>query len=165
MIDDDMGWDDRAVLRLLASRQPVIAGVGRKRVDLPNSDPAVWCAYFQPGEPLITDGAGAYTSESGRIKVGSAFLRVTREALETMAAAHPEWKRPGFEHMSQEVKARYYQFFRFDPDEKSDGGEDYAFCERWWEFGKVWVDPSIVLSHVGEKEYRGSLGELMQPVP
>ncbi len=165
MIDDDMGWDPTAVLRLLASKHPVIAGVGRKRIDKPNSDPAVWCAYFQPGEPLITDGEGAWTCESGRLKVGGAFLRVTREALLTMQEAHPEWKRPGKEHMSQEVKDRYYQLFRFDPDEQSDGGEDYTFCERWWQFGKVWFDPAIILGHVGEKEYRGSIGELMRPIP
>jgi hypothetical protein len=42
------------------------------------------------------------------------------------------------------------------------GGEDYTFCERWWEFGKVWIDPSLVLGHVGEKEYKGSIGEFMQ---
>src|SRR5579871_1660104 len=42
-VDDDMGWKPEAIVRLLASDKEVLGGVGRKRVDKPNTDPNVWC--------------------------------------------------------------------------------------------------------------------------
>ena len=37
--------------------------------------------------------------------------------------------------------------------------EDYSFCERWRAMGgKVWIDPSIQMGHVGLKVFQGSFG-------
>jgi hypothetical protein len=37
-------------------------------------------------------------------------------------------------------------------------GEDYTFCDRWRATGgKIWVDPDIVLRHVGTTTYTGSI--------
>src|ERR1043165_4666319 len=41
-VDDDMGWDPDAVIRLLASDKPVIGAVGRKK-----SDKVEWCPRLQ----------------------------------------------------------------------------------------------------------------------
>jgi hypothetical protein len=42
--------------------------------------------------------------------------------------------------------------------------EDYAFCDRWRELGgRVFIDPSVRLSHVGEKAYAGVIAELLRP--
>jgi hypothetical protein len=158
-IDDDMNWDPMDVVRLIAAPHRVIAGVGRKRVDLPNNDPQVWCAYFPRNARIVSDGRGCCTSEDGKLKVGAAFLKVQREAFETMATAHPEWKRDGHAGMPENVKALYHQWFLFNPE--TEGGEDFTFCERWWEFGRVWIAPTINLGHVGDKEWSGAFSELM----
>jgi hypothetical protein len=159
LVDDDMGWGANSVVRLIASPQPVIGGVGRKRVDKPQTDPDTWCARFLDGAErgLEQDAMGAVRVA----RVGTGFLKVSREVFERLIAAHPEWKRPGRADMPDDVRAHYYQFFRFDDGDEL--GEDYVFCERWRAVGgDIWIDPSIALMHVGEKEYAGRIGDIME---
>jgi hypothetical protein len=161
-IDDDMGWSANSVLRLLASDKPVIAGVGRKKVDKPNSDPNVWCCHFDE-----TAAGGLVQDEMGNIRlprVGTGFMKIARTVFEQLIAAHPDWKRQGDPEMEPAVRANYYRFFKFD--DETELGEDYFFCERWRELGgEVWIDPSITLSHVGEKAWTGRIAEIMEAAP
>jgi hypothetical protein len=158
-VDDDMGWKPEAMVRLLASEQPVIAGVGRKRVDVPNTDRDVWCVSFleDAQRRLHQDAMGAIEVEA----VGTAFMKIERAVFETMIAAHPAWKRAGHDGMSAAVKAQYYRFFAFgDEDER---GEDFVFCREWRALGgNVFIDPTITLAHVGAKAWTGCIGEMMQ---
>lgn len=165
-IDDDMGWKPEAIVRLLASDKDVIGGVGRKKVDKPNSDPNVWCVHFpQEAEGrLDQDDMGAVRV----LALGTGLLKISRSVFECMIAAHPEWKRDGHDGMSAEVRAKNYQFFRFDPDDASEMGEDFVFCKRWRDLGgTVWMDPTIWLAHVGQRSYSGCISELLvaQPRP
>jgi hypothetical protein len=159
-IDDDMGWRPEAVVRLLASDKPLIAGVGRKKVEKPNNDFNVWCATFPDGS-LVQDTMGAVLA----INVGTAFMKIERSVFETMIAAHPEWKRKGNDGMSEKVRANYYKFFRFDhsDDDEIEHGEDFVFCDRWRALGgSVWIDPTIWLAHAGNKTYDGCISEIMR---
>lgn len=159
-IDDDMGWHQDAVVRLLASDKPFIGGVGRKRVDKPNSDPAVWCVRLLAGASLVQDDFGSVQVHS----VGTGFLKISRSVFEALAGAHRDWKRRGHDTMRPAVRSSYYKFFRFGDDEH-ETGEDYEFCRAWHRLGgTVWIDPEIVLSHVGARAYTGSISELMQEV-
>jgi len=163
-IDDDMGWKPEAIVRLLASDKEVIGGVGRKRVDKPNSDPNVWCVHFEAGAEghLDQDAMGAVKV----LAVGTGLLKISRSALEQLKSAHPEWKRDGHEGMSAAVKANYFQFFRFDPDDTSEMGEDFVFCRRWRALGgEVWIDPTIWLSHIGNRAYSGCISEMLRSTP
>jgi hypothetical protein len=157
-IDDDMGWDPLAILRLVASDKSVIAGVGRKRVDKPNSDPNVWCVHLESSaeHAIVQDAMGAVEVKA----VGTAFMKIERSVFEKMIVAHPEWKRDGHDGMSEAVKANYYQFFRFDPDDTMELGEDFVFCKRWRDIGgSIWIDPTIWLAHVGSKAYSGRFAD------
>lgn len=155
-IDDDMEWSPNAVLRLLASDKPLIGGVGRMRVQKPNSDPAVWC-----WRPLHGDGA-LHQDDMGAIEVkgfGAAFMLINRAVLHAMASAHPNWKRAGAPDWPQDLRDNYFEFFRTG-EEGSDVefGEDYVFCNRWRAMGNsIWVDPTIRLGHVGAFNYQGAL--------
>lgn len=163
MIDDDMSWHPTAVLKLLSSRQPFIGAVGRKRVDRPNTDLGAWCVHFMPGsdDALISDGETAVEV----LRVGTGFLKITREVFTTLIAANPDWKRPGRDDMAQAVRDNYYRFFAF-ADDNDELGEDYVLCDRWRsEGGRIWIDPSIVLGHVGSKEYLGAVEEIMGSEP
>jgi hypothetical protein len=168
LIDDDMGWRPEAIIRLLASEQKVIGGVGRKKVEKPNSDPEVWCFSALTDENKTIppqDAMGAVQVKA----VGTAFLKIERSVFEDMIAAHPEWKRTGPHSMSDEVKAHYYKFFRFDldDDDEDEMGEDFVFCHRWRELGgTVWIDPQIGLVHVGFKAWAGCIADhLMVKAP
>ncbi len=160
-IDDDMGWQPNALLRLIASDKPLCAVAGRMRVDKPNSDPAVWC-----GQPVHDgQGGGLVQDEMGFVKferVGTGFMKISRSVFEAIAAAHPDWKATGHAGLSEAERAHYYRFFRFGED-AHEGGEDFGFCEAWKALGgEIWVDVDQRLSHVGEKDYAGAFAELLK---
>lgn len=160
-IDDDIAWRPNDLVRLLASEEPLVAGVGRKKVDKPNTDPDVWCCQFKPGSARGLDSDAMGNVEVAR--VGTGFMRIDRRVFAAMIAAHPEWKRRGAPEMPAAEKESYYRFFAFGEDEEL--GEDYVFCDRWTALGgKIWIDPSLRLSHVGEKAYTGAIMDLMHVV-
>jgi hypothetical protein len=94
--------------------------------------------------------------------VGTAFLKISRDAFEQLIAAHPDWKRRGWKRMPETARAKYYRFFYF-PDDPDEIGEDVEFCRQWRALGgTVWIDPTIRLIHVGEKEYSGDFEALLE---
>lgn len=162
-IDDDMQWAPESILRLLGSRQPLIGGAGRMRVNKPNSDPAVWC-----WRPLKDEAGQLIQDEMGAIEVrgfGAAFMLINRGVFAEMVQAHPEWKRPGMADWPQDVRNHYFEFFPANErDEFGELSEDYGFCHRWRQMGgQVWVDPTIRLGHVGAFNYAGAVEEILVP--
>lgn len=158
--DDDIGWASEDVVRLLASAQPLIGGVGSKKVELPDADLRKWCCRWL-GKEIVTDAAGAVEVEV----IGTGFLKIAREVFEQLITAHPDWKILGDPKMSDAERANYYRFFRFSHDDPDEPGEDYDFCMAWRALGgRVWFDPEINLIHVGEKEYTGQISAAFGPV-
>lgn len=161
-IDDDMQWSPGAVLRLLGSDKPLIGGVGRMRVQKPNSDPAVWCWRPRRGEDgaLVQDEMGAVEA----LGFGAAFMLINRGVLIKMADAHPEWKRPGPSDWPEDLRAHYFEFFRQNEEgSEAEMSEDYVFCNRWRaQGGSVWVDPTIRLGHVGAWNFEGCIEETLE---
>lgn len=158
-IDDDMQWQPGAVFRLLASDKPLIGGVGRMRVQKPNSDPAVWCWRPKHDQGALTqDDMGAVEA----LGMGAAFMLINRGVFNAMAEAHPDWKRPGAADWSPQMRALYHEFFAQTVGPDGEIGEDYTFCNRWRDLGgSVWVDPSIALGHVGSWTFSGALSEIL----
>jgi hypothetical protein len=158
-IDDDIGWDQADVVRLLASDQPLLAGIYRRKIEQPN-EVAGWSCQFLPGvaEGLNIDAMG--NVEVARAATG--FMRIQRQVFEEMIRAHPEWKGGGGqEELSPHEQPFYHRFFVYDDDEAT---EDYVFCDRWRAIGgRVFIDPSLTLSHVGEKAYTGAIKDLIWP--
>ncbi len=160
-IDDDMGFKPNDVVRLLASDQDLIGGVGCKKVMRPDTDPAKWCLHTLNG-PVTQDDMGAIEVAA----VGTGFLKISRAVFQRIIMARPHWKRSGWPNMPAAAKAFYYRFFAFDPDDPEEAGEDIAFCREWRMLGgRVWVDPKIRLIHVGEYEYTGDLSALLEAAP
>ena len=158
-IDDDMQWSPNSVLRLLASRQLLVGGVGRMRVQKPNTDPAVWC-----WRPLHGGDGALRQDDMGAIEClgfGAAFMLINRRVLLELAAAHPDWKRPGAHDWPDGLREHYFEFFRQNHEgHPGEASEDYVFCDRWRAAGgQVFVDPTIKLGHIGTWNYQGSLEE------
>ncbi len=155
-IDADMGWDPNEVLRLLASEEPLVAVVGRRKSP---GDPS-WCVRLLPGSHLnLTQNAMGFVEV---LSVGTGMMRITRECLEKIVAARPDLKRKD-PKMDPKAAAHYYKFFSFDDD---DGGEDYHFCALWRSLGgKVWIDPDAPLTHVGDHEWKGRFGDALTALP
>lgn len=158
-IDDDMGWRPNDVVRLLASDKALIGAVGCKKVVRPDADAEKWCLRTLKDEQFNQDDMGAVEIEA----IGTGFVKINRSVFERMKLAHPEWKRNGWPKMPENTRKEYYQYFRFDPNDPDETGEDISFCQAWRRLGgTVWVDPSIQLLHVGEYEYTGNLEALLE---
>jgi hypothetical protein len=159
-IDDDMGWKAGDVIRLLASDQEFIGGVGRKKTP-DTSDHALetWCCRLFLDRPVRQDEMGAIEVQG----IGTGFLKISRRVFDAVAAAQPELKRPGLASMPPAVRARFYSFFRFlDEPGHPMMSEDIAFCESWRRLGgTVWADPEIELVHVGDREFTGTFASLL----
>lgn len=162
-IDDDMEFRAPDILRLLGSDKALIGGVGRMRCDAPNSDPRVWC-----WRPLRDHDGGFIQDDMGAVEVrgfGAAFMLINKRVFADMIQAHPEWKRTGMADWPHDLRDHYFEFF--PPNEHDEFGElseDYGFCHRWRQMGgRVWVDPTIRLGHVGAFNFSGAVEDILLP--
>lgn len=145
-IDDDMGWDHQAVLRMLSRPEDVLIGVYPKKSD--NTE--------FPCEMLLDNGE--FIEREGLYQVGMAptgFMRIRRNVLEKMADDSGVYMDP--DASGKEIKC--WDIFRTGyMADSADGktgrywGEDYYFSARWRNMGgEIWCDPNILFSHRGQK--------------
>jgi len=112
---------------------------------------------FEDGNPetvgqVQTDGNGM-----GRVRrAGSAFMMVTRPAVNRLAAAYPELAY--LDPPSQKTHyGLFYNGFTGQEDQRRWVSEDFAFCDRWRQIGgSVWVDLTSGLNHTGSIKYEGA---------
>jgi len=158
VVDDDIGWPPDAIPRLLAADKPLVGAIYRKKADFPAALGIPWSWQAEPDES--PDGTIPEIGGLLRFKrIGTGFMMIAREVFEKLIAAHPDWKRAGSMFSSSAARDCYYRFFAFpdDPDDPT-AGEDVALCDAYRALGgEIWVDPQVVLTHVGEREFVGKL--------
>lgn len=154
-IDSDQGWDAKLVLRLLMHDRDLVGVASAKKTeDLSFAvNPLQEAAVYERGCVEVE-------------AVGTGFLMLKRSVLVEMFKAYPELQvrsRPGVATDELDT-THYYTLFQTALDEEGRyWGEDLMFCRRWRALGgKVWVDPSADLIHVGTKEYRGAFESVLQ---
>lgn len=150
-VDSDIGWSVRELDTLLASakelvsdREFVAGAYSRKML----GNPGPICAFN--GE------------ERGRLKgaafVGAGFMMVHRSGILRMIEAYKDLAYPG-DAIDPKNGVAFGLWTPFCTVRDAEGnprylGEDYSFCERWRQMGgKIWVDPSVSLKHIGEATY------------
>jgi len=86
------------------------------------------------------------------------FMLIKREVLENMIKYYPETKY--IPEIYDDIKYKglpKYALFDTMIYEDKYLSEDYTFCHRWQQMGgKIYVDPQIVLDHVGTYTFKGS---------
>ena len=150
-IDSDEGWEVNDLLRLIAHDRDVIGIAGRKKVPTP-----AWAVNF--GEHELVLDRGCLEVEG----VGTGFLLIKRHVIEKMIVAYPELAITN--HPDAEAPRGYYHaLFQFSLFNGAYVSEDLTFCRRWKQIGgKVHIDPTAEVIHVGQYEYRGSVESLFQ---
>jgi hypothetical protein len=154
-IDWDVCWDRRAggIDQLLDHGVDCVAGMYPMR-----SDPIRFNIRAEQ-----EDGKGLYVNrQNGLIEVwgvSAGFLVCSRRMLEQMTEHYREDLT--FDHPKTKGGSAVGLFDPYMvPGTRRKLGEDYAFCQRWRDIGgKVFMDASISMAHIGTKAYMGRLGE------
>ena len=163
-IDSDIGFDPNDVIKLILRDKDVVAGpypqkklnwAGIKEVASNGGSEeemkiaSLIFTHALKDEDGVLKNRLNLTGEVTEVDyAGTGFMLIKREVLEQMrdAMTDDEWYSiPG-------IEAKMYDFFKLHIDKKNRLylGEDWTFCQTWKDMGgKVWLDESIVLKHVG----------------
>lgn len=148
-VDNDVGWDPEALLRLARHKRDFVAGVY----------PLKQVEEDYPVMPF--EGQALYADADGLVEVKGVpggFMKLSRACIETMIEKLGDRKYWG-RHQSKDEAPEIILFERTYENGIRYSG-DYAFCRKWESLGgKVYVDPELPLSHHGGFEWSGTLGD------
>ena len=149
-IDSDLSWSPDDLLRLASYDVPFVAGVYQRK-SRTKIDFAVKFA--------ATIGMDAQRLMEVE-RVGTGFMRLRRDCLEQMVAAHATLR---LQNPLARDDANFYALFDTTIVDGQFIGEDFTFCDRWRAIGgKVLIDPTINLSHHGAAAYDEPLLKYLQ---
>jgi len=148
-VDSDVLFDPKDMVKLLQYDRDVVAGVypyKQMEEDYP--------VKFFPGE-IWSDGDGLIEVEG----VPTGFLRIRRNVLEFLAKRVVNYTEDAESLNRLTVPIIFERILRGNVFL----GGDYEFCRKWREAGgKVYIDPDMRFSHVGTKQYSGSLAAYLR---
>jgi hypothetical protein len=148
-IDSDVIVTPDDVLRLLAQHtgRDVTTGIYPRRAK--DKRFFLEVEYDENGN-LVFDGSLMQVR-----RIGTGFMMISRQIIEKMIAAHPEWQ-----YENKEGNGTVAAVFDFAVKNGKFTGEDYLFCDRVYEAGgKVWVDVDISLPHIGTEAFTNNFRE------
>lgn len=146
-LDYDVAWRPEDMLKILETKQHVVAGLYRYK-----TDDVEYMGQFSDDVPACN------TEGLIRAKfVPAGFLKMTRNAVSLFAKQHPYllYGDPMHPHLD---------IFSHGAIEGVWYGEDYAFSMRWNQTGEnLWVCPDLSLDHYDKdgKCYKGNFHEYM----
>ena len=166
-VDADIEYDAIEVIKLLHHNKEVVVG-----------------AYPLKSEPTNYVINYLENSESSdnlkEVKdAGTGFMMISRGAIEKMQKAYPElhyegdldndlYRKDLINQPEKRQKLKENLFSLFDTSHDTDDNnkylsEDFTFCRRWQKIGgKIWLDPTITLNHVGRKVFQGNTSKIPQ---
>lgn len=114
--------------------------------------------------PVKDPGSSRVNVDKGAIEIydaGTGFMLIKRCVFEKMIEKYPELRYiDDTGSLNEEERKWTYAFFNsyVEPDKHRFLSEDYGFCRYWQEIeGKVWVDPSIEMLHLGRMKYKATM--------
>jgi hypothetical protein len=167
-IDADLRFRAGDVVRLLAHARPVVAGAYPAKVVHEqrilgrtfHSVEELRRATIQYVVNVVYEDEEAMARQEVRVvdglieahDAGTGFLCIERQVIERMVEAYPETR-----YLPERSDEPAWALFDTSIDEHGRYlSEDYTFCRRWQRIGgTVWVDPAVVLDHVGTYVYAG----------
>ncbi|MCP4410182.1 MAG: hypothetical protein GY807_21055 [Gammaproteobacteria bacterium] len=152
-VDDDVFWQEGALLKLLDYPVDCVAGVYRKRIDQETYS----IRWLRDRPNLIADeSTGLLEVEA----VPGGFVRMSRHMLTTM---EKHYSAELMQLTTLAIEGKWTALC--DPLWRDNGrlSEDFSLCMRWRDIGgTVWVDPEINMGHCGMKAFSGTLGNWLR---
>jgi predicted O-methyltransferase YrrM len=147
-IDADVGWEPEALIKLIKHDRDIVAGVYPKR-----ANDEEYPVHVAPGTDLYADKDGLVEVEGAP----TGFMKIKRHVVEKMVEANKDRRFLGQGDKSGDKP--YTIVFERTYEDGHRWSGDYNFCRKWRQMGgKVFVDPEMHLTHIGETEFSGSLG-------
>lgn len=180
-IDADIGFDPRDIVKMLKHDQDVVAGVYPKKQL--NWEKIIKASQEAKGD---LEQAGAefvmnlksysnnpkkpkYNQHGNLIEAldaGAGFILIKREVIEKIIKAFPQLRYNDNSRNDPKYKPYYFSIFdtMIDPEDKKYLSEDFTFCRRWQSLGgKIWIDPTVKLTHTGDYTYTGEFLRYFKP--
>lgn len=149
-IDDDVGWHSESVMRLLQCREDVVGGCYPLKQD-PIGFPI--SLESKAGSGKLIKRRGLY--EASFLPTG--FMRIKRSVIERMGEVVESYPYRRSDGTTIDMIKNIFQTGVKDGER---WGEDVDFANRWRAMGgRLWVDPEIVLTHVGRKKWTASFAD------
>lgn len=149
-IDADVSWEPEALVRLALHDRDIVAGVYPKRSVVDDNFPV----HVGPGTTLQADADGLVEV----IGAPTGFMKIKRHVIEKFFEANKHRRFTGMSAGPSD--APYTLVFERTYTDGHRWSGDYNFCREWRKMGgKIYVDPEMNLSHLGEVEFSGTLGD------
>lgn len=158
-IDADIEFNPESIIRLLAMDKDIAVGAYPKKT-LP-VDYAINFKFIDPQHKKVN-------VENGAVEVldaSTGFFLVKREVFNKMILAYPELHYKNDSSIDHKFDKFCYAFFDTGIDKKDNRylSEDYYFCRNWQNIGgKIWLDPTTKLNHVGSYTFEGDVSKILK---
>ena len=150
-IDNDVGWQAGALVRLVDYPVDVVGGIYPKRED-PISYPV---RYLDRPELQADPVTGLLELEA----IQGGFVSYSRACIQRMAEEYRSLSFWSSRYPGVELPGLWRELMVGD----AKFGEDFAFFHRWRAMGgQVWCDPDISMIHVGLKAFMGNFGQWLK---
>lgn len=150
-IDADVSWEPEALVKLALYDRDVVAGVYPKR----SADDDSFPVKVAPGTTLQADSDGLVSVDGAP----TGFMKIKRHVIEKFFEANKHRRFFGMGAGANKDMPHTIVFERTYTEGHRWSG-DYNFCREWQKMGgKIFVDPEMRLSHTGEMEFTGTLGD------
>jgi hypothetical protein len=174
-IDADIAWEPESIIKLLYHEKEVVtAAYPIKQIDWKRVEENVKAGMDNDKlldnsvrfvvNPVRDANNRTINVSNGALEIfdaGTGFMLIKKEAIIKMMEKYPELKyNDDTGSLNDEEKKWTYAFFNsyIDPHMNRFLSEDYGFCRYWQNMdGKIWVDPSIELTHLGRMKYKGTM--------
>jgi hypothetical protein len=144
-IDYDMTWNPEWIVKLLSSKEDVVAGTARKKTDLEET-------YAVKLNDFTLHDNG-YMKCQG---IGTAFMKMSSRAVRSVCEASES-----FTHHGKECRA-VFDCKIVDGDFRS---EEIVLCDKLKSLGfDIWLDPQMTCGHIGSKHYLGDIKQFIERI-
>ena len=163
-IDADINFDPDDIFKMISYNKDIITGAYPTKTinweKMANSKNITVKDLKSNSVRYASGIKNSNKTEDGLLEIidgATGFMLIKREVIEKMIKNYPETKYMPevYDDPSQKGLPKYALFDTMI-DEGRYLSEDYTFCRRWQRMGgKIYVDPNIILDHVGTYTFKG----------